>query len=199
MAFNSLHQQGGVDSSSSSLDDEAGKSAENLEAEIDRDSDNPPAVKFETVANYERKSGFGDIWTCLAVYGLICAFCILGPILALGWMLLPFTHGMWHFAAFVTAYCVTQNLPPFYLRAYKQGPIGGIFIRELVYYMTPFKVVKEATLDLRNTFSHGTRTGGYSMALAPSSAFSSNGSLRLQTPARTSSPASTTSCSAFLS
>ena len=147
MAFNSLHQQGGVDSSSSSLDDEAGKSAENLEAEIDRDSDNPPAVKFETVANYERKSGFGDIWTCLAVYGLICAFCILGPILALGWMLLPFTHGMWHFAAFVTAYCVTQNLPPFYLRAYKQGPIGGIFIRELVYYMTPFKVVKEATLD----------------------------------------------------
>ena len=130
-------------------------SRHDLECENDSDHNQSQAPKAETIACYERKTGFGGVWTCFAVYGLICTFCVLGPLFAIGWLFIPFTFGVWHFAAFATAYCITQTLPPFYLRAYKQGPIGGVFIRELVYYMTPFKVVKEATLDPSQKYIFG--------------------------------------------
>lgn len=140
-------QERSFDSASSQSNDSVDNRQQDLEYESKPDQDQGQTTAVETIASYERKSGLADIWTVAAVYGLICTFCVLGPLLAIGWIFLPFTHGMWYFTAFVTAYCVTQNLPPFYLRAYKQGPLGGTFIRELVYYMAPFKVVKEATLD----------------------------------------------------
>ena len=132
---------------SKSVGDSTESVCENSDSSVCGQSEKVPVNSVETIATYAKKTGLGDIWTCCAVYSLVGAFCVLGPILAIGWLFIPFTHGMWHFAAFATAYAVSQNLPPFYLRAYKQGFIGGTFIRELVHYMAPFKVVKEATLD----------------------------------------------------
>jgi hypothetical protein len=65
------------------------------------------------------RSLVGEIWTVTALCSLSFIFCILSPVLAMGWVFLPITHGMWHFTAFVIIYTITQNLPAFYSRKYK--------------------------------------------------------------------------------
>lgn len=123
---------------------------------------------------------FSFFGSCRNFYDIVCAvgglgvlsliFCILAPILAIGWIFLPLTHGMYTFTAFVILYTITQNLPKYYSRRYKDGPLHRPLINALETYVTDCKVFKECDLDPERNYifawhPHGRMFYGFGMLI----------------------------------
>ena len=109
-------------------------------------------------------------WTFIGLTILMFAFCIFAPVAAIGWIFLPLTHGMWHFTAFAIAYTVTQNLPKWYSRSYKDGPVHSAIIATLATYVSKFKMIKECDLDPSKNYvfawhPHGRLFYGFGMLI----------------------------------
>jgi len=65
---------------------------------------------------------------------------------------IPFTHGLYYYGMFLSAYLVTQSMPECYFRAYKRSIVFSIVLKQLVYYMSPYTVVRETMLDPKEKY-----------------------------------------------
>jgi len=91
---------------------------------------------------------WSDVTSAAGMAVFILSFCVLAPILALGWLAVPFAFGAKGMAVCVVLYTASQTIvPKWYSRAYKDGPIHAPIINTLVSYVRDFKVIKEADLD----------------------------------------------------
>lgn len=144
----------------------SGEAAMQSEAAVSSSAQQDASKVFGTAGI--RRSFLSEAWAITALFILSFIFCILSPVLAMGWVFLPFTHGIWHFTVFVLLYTITQNLPPFYSRKFKDGPFHAPIIRELVNYAAECKIIKECELDPKHNYvfawhPHGRMFYGFGM------------------------------------
>lgn len=108
---------------------------------------------------------------CKAYAGVliqISIFCALAPIFGLGWIILPFTHGMWAVVAFLATYIFTQSLPPYYSAWWRNGPLNRPIVQALEDYLPECNIIKEADLDPSHSYifawhPHGRLFYGFGM------------------------------------